>query len=480
MFAGRVVKVVVSDAIVNVHRDRDGRRSATQLQATTIIAGGGNSRRRHGISNHRVNPAWRFLLPLFGVWLLLYGSYALLRPPLPDGRGTMHAEIAREMVARHDWSTAYVNGVAVKSPSRLVDWTIAVNYKLFGVADWSARLPNALCVLALATIAFFFGRKLFLSNAAGLYAALIILVWPGTFVATRGLTPVPLISAAIALAVFALWHLPAIRKLNVLWSLLAWAALACLFGHFFESQPLNPLAWLGPVLPLALLIAGSLANREPFADRPRIRRLAYTVFAVGILISAALIFIAIQGPTGFSLFTSSLVLVTAPGRIPYIILAAAFIAGVTGNLVYRLHRNPRAANCFLAGLLAGITVAIQAALVVASPERSSQILADAIRPELDATDIVVVDGKYPEASSFAFYLERPVLLTLPQGSDLGAISGSASEAAAIDGVWSDTKRVYLWTRTDHPLPVPGQSYVIAASGGKEILSNQPNSGGASF
>ena len=145
--------------------------------------------RRSGIPKRSINPVRRFLLPLFGLWLLLYGSYALLRPPLPDGPGTMHAEIAREMVTRNDWSTAYVNGVAVHSSSRTLDWSIALSYKLFGVADWSARLPNALCVLALAMIAFFFGRQLFVWNAAGLYAALLVLTWPGTFADTRDLTP---------------------------------------------------------------------------------------------------------------------------------------------------------------------------------------------------------------------------------------------------------------------------------------------------
>src|SRR5271170_2683639 len=163
-------------------------------------------RRRSGIPNRSTNPAWKFLLPLFGLWLLLYGSYALLRPPLPDGPGTMHAEIAREMVARHDWSAAYVNGVAVESSSRALDWTIAASYKLFGVADWSARLPNALCVLALAAIAFFFGRRLFVWNAAGLYTALFVLAWPGTFVATRDLTSVPFLCAETALIGFALWY----------------------------------------------------------------------------------------------------------------------------------------------------------------------------------------------------------------------------------------------------------------------------------
>ena len=53
-------------------------------------------------------------------------------------------------------------------------------------------------------------------------------------------------------------------------------------------------------------------------------------------------------------------------------------------------------------------------------------------------------------------------------------------AVAINQVWAGSSRVFLWTSADHPLAVPGQSYVVASSGGKQILSNQRDSGGATF
>ena len=449
-----------------------------------------------------------------------------MRPPLPDGSGTMHAEIAREMATRHDWSTSYVNGVAVHASERTLDRCIAASYTIFGVADWSARLPIALCVLALALIAFFFGRVLFVWNAAGLYAALFVLTWPGTFVATRNLTPVPLLCLASALIAFALWYLLAEKKLAgwsgvgvsamacilmlliapwqaaivplsislfswvaqrrqqqislAKWPLVAWAVATYLVGYWLEANPYNPLIWLGPVLPVGLLLGGWLADREAFADPVRTRRTAYAVFIIGIIVSAIFILFAIEGPVGFSFFTASPVLTSVAGRIPFIVLAAAVISGVSGNLFHRLHKNARVANCVLAGMLGGFIVALQIGFVVASPEYSSEILADAIRPELEPTDLVVVDGKYPEASSFAFYLQRPILLALPQGIQIPDLIQAPAGTAMVDRIWNEKTRVYLWTRTDHPSPVPGQSYVVASSGGKEILSNQPNSGGASF
>ncbi len=490
---------------------------------TTIIAEGIKLPRRKGIPNKPVNPAWRFLLPIFGLWLLLYGSYALSRPPLPDGPGTIHAEIAREMVVRPDWTTAYVNGVAVRSSERTLDWSIAASYKIFGVADWSARLPIALCVLALAATVFFFGRKLFVWNAAGLYAALIFLTWPGTFVATRDLTPVPLLCVETTLIAFALWHLLGRKRIAgwtgvvaaaaacilvlltapwpavvlplaiavacwiarrsqkptrlVAWPLMVWAAAAYIFGYLLEAQPHNPLAWIGPIPPLALLLGGWLANTEAFAEPARGCRLAYAVFFFGLLIAAVSVLLAVQHPLDFGLHYGSMVITPPATRIPLFILAATLIAGVTGNLIFRLRNKVRVANCFLAGMFAGVTVAIQAGLVIASPFFSSQILADAIRPELEPTDIVVVDAKYPEASSFAFYLERPVSLALSH--DLSTPQ-TPTGAVPVDQIWNGATRVYLWTKIGHPFPVPSESYIVAASGGKEILSNQPNSGGASF
>ncbi len=428
------------------------------------------------------------------------------------------------MVTRSDWTIAYVNGFAVRTSERTLDCGIAASYKIFGVADWSARLPIALCVLALAVIVFFFGRKLFVWNAAGLYAALIFLTWPGTFVATRDLTPAPLLCVETTLIAFALWHLliqkgiagwtgvgvsaaaciltlltapwPAValpaaiavacwisRRRGqkptrwVEWPLMAWAAAAFIFGYLLEAQPHNPLTWINPVPPLAMLIGGWLANKEAFSEPANGRRLPYAIFVIGLLVSALLVLLALHHPFDFAFHYRSMVITAPATRIPLFILAATLIAGVTGNLIFQLRGKVRVANCFLAGMLGGVTVSIQAGLVMASPFFSSQILADAIRPELAPTDIVVVDAKYPEASSFAFYLERPVSLALSH--DLSTPQ-TPSAAVALDQIWNGANRVYLWTKIDHPFPVPSESYVVAASGGKEILSNQPNSGGASF
>ncbi len=423
------------------------------------------------------------------------------------------------MLERHDWTHDYANGFPVKSTSKVLDWSIAVSYKLFGVADWSARLPVALAVLALVVIIFFFARKLFRSNAAALFSALFFLVWPGTFLATRQLDSAPFLCLGTTVVAFGLWTFLIERRLApgigigisvvagalvllaatwpelvlpllmiaISWAVRAmadeakqrvyflwsWVICAYLFTGIFDHQAHPALNWIAPLPPLALLLGDMLAANESYANDSSGQRVAQWIFGIGLVVAAATIAVAIHGPIGFSARQTSVVVTAPADRVAQLVAAAAVIAGVSGNLIFRRRNKPRIANCFLAGTLGGLIVAIQVGMLLASPLHSSEILADAIRPELEANDIVAIDGKYPDASSLVFYLERPVLLA-------SSVSSPEAGTLAVDQAWSGTARVFLWTSTDHPLAVPGQSYVVARSGGKQILSNQPNSGGAAF
>ncbi len=475
-------------------------------------------RARTRISKIAINPAWRFLLPVFAVWLLLYGSYALSRPSLPDGPGTMHAEIAREMVSRYHWLTPVANGQRTPVSSKTLDRSIAASFKLLGVSDWAARLPIALCVLALAITAFFFGRTLFVWNAAGLYAALFLLAFPLTFLATRNLTDRPVATLLTSLFAFLLWELLIARTLALgsalgvtalaclvvlfctngpgmllpfevialCWLvrriqeparqaqlfLVGWAACAVLYSRLFEHGSRGIVSGLCAMPPLALLLGGWLADHEALS-REKNRSTAYAIFVFGLLAAAVALFFALSPHFGVSFYYHSFAVGAA--RASLLIAAAALIAGVTGHLLFRLRNRVRIANCFLAGTFAGLIIAIQVGLVMASPWFSSQILADAIRPELETGDSVVIDGTYTDASSMAFYLERPLLIAQPPGT-----SASLQGMVDIDRIWTGAARVYLWTSVSHPLGVPAESFVVAQSGGKLVLSNRPNAAGANF
>src|SRR5216683_2804460 len=82
------------------------------------------------------------------LWTAIYFA-GIFTPPLLDDVDTVHAEAAREMVLRHDWVTLYTDGIRYLEKAPLMYWGVAASYELFGVKDWSTRLPLILGVLAL-------------------------------------------------------------------------------------------------------------------------------------------------------------------------------------------------------------------------------------------------------------------------------------------------------------------------------------------
>jgi 4-amino-4-deoxy-L-arabinose transferase-like glycosyltransferase len=146
-----------------------------------------------GSSSHKL-----FLSLIVLVWAVIYiGS--LFQPPLMDDADTVHAEAAREMVETGDWVTLKINGsfrYLEKAP--LMYWCVAASYKVFGVHDWSARLPIALGMLALLLVVYRMGRR-FYGDEGGLYAALALGTGFGPFIYTRFMIPEMLVGLWLAM-----------------------------------------------------------------------------------------------------------------------------------------------------------------------------------------------------------------------------------------------------------------------------------------
>jgi len=148
----------------------------------------------------------RNLLVLLALWFILYATFALVTPPLLDDADSVHAEVAREMVQRHDPVTLYANGIRYLEKAPLLYWSMAASFRLFGVHASTARLPLALYVLALLLTVENLGRRMFRSERAGLYAALILLSSFGPFIFTRILIPDAIVCLWLTLAIAAFWR----------------------------------------------------------------------------------------------------------------------------------------------------------------------------------------------------------------------------------------------------------------------------------
>jgi 4-amino-4-deoxy-L-arabinose transferase-like glycosyltransferase len=132
----------------------------------------------------------RLLFPLSAqvfLWLCTYGP-GLFRPPMFDDADSSHAEAAREILTLHDWVTLHENGIRYLEKAPLPYWAMAVSFQLFGIHEWSARLPQGLGVLFLAFLLFQMGRK-FLSPEAGFWAAVVVITSFGTYLFTRVTIP---------------------------------------------------------------------------------------------------------------------------------------------------------------------------------------------------------------------------------------------------------------------------------------------------
>ena len=82
------------------------------------------------------------------------GSFGLVGADEPR-----YAQIAREMLARHDWVTPVLNGTPWLEKPVLYYWSAIISYSLFGVHDWAARVPTAFMTTLMVLAAYVFMRR---------------------------------------------------------------------------------------------------------------------------------------------------------------------------------------------------------------------------------------------------------------------------------------------------------------------------------
>ncbi len=212
----------------------------------------------------RVSEPTRSRLILLALWLIFYGSFTLFAPPLLDDADSVHAEVAREMLMRHDFVTLYANGIRYLEKAPLFYWAIAASFKVFGVSTAASRLPLALGVLLLALLLESFARRAWISPGAGLYAGLITLSSFGIFIFSRINIPDVLVCDWLVLALYVFWRTEPMAKPS---RKLCWTfAAACALNVLTKGL-------IGIVFPTAIVLLHLLATRGVRAGVARIRQL---------------------------------------------------------------------------------------------------------------------------------------------------------------------------------------------------------------
>jgi len=279
--------------------------------------------------------------------------------------------------------------------------------------------------------------------------------------------------------------------------LILWAAIPMLFFSFSTRQEYYVL----PALPaLILLIAGWLAEES---HSRAANRIAAALLSLGSLAAAVCTYFIFtsgsptgditaalsQNPADYALSLGHFLDLTGHAmaffRLPLAITSIALIGATLANFLLRKQAKPHAANLALAAGAFTFLLAAHLGLQTFAPVLTSAQLAQAIAPQVHPEDLVAIHGEYESGSTLGFYLKRNDLHILEgRSSNLwyGSFFPDAPHIfetpATLAQKWPGPQRIFLWqSLTDPPnqLPtLPGPIYVLAQSGGKEIVSNQPN------
>ena len=147
-------------------------------------------------------PPAAWVLPL---GLLLCFFYGLGGLPLFDLDEGAFSEATREMLARGDFITTYLNGEPRFDKPILIYWLQAVAVALIGIDEWAFRLPSALAASAWMVAVYRFGRE-FMDETTGLAAALVGMTSAVVVVIGRAATADALLNLWLCLALLTMYR----------------------------------------------------------------------------------------------------------------------------------------------------------------------------------------------------------------------------------------------------------------------------------
>jgi 4-amino-4-deoxy-L-arabinose transferase-like glycosyltransferase len=185
------------------------------------------------------------------LWLFIYFA-GIFTPALLDDVDSLHAEAAREMVQRHDWVTLYTDGIRYLEKAPLMYWGVAASYEVFGVHDWSTRLPLMLGVLALLLATYWVGSIAY-GERGGFWSSVVLATSLGPYIFTR--FQIPDITVALWLTLGAAFFLLSLRQEKPSrWACWGFAA-TCALNVLTKSL-------IGLIFPLATIFLFLLITRN--------------------------------------------------------------------------------------------------------------------------------------------------------------------------------------------------------------------------
>ena len=126
--------------------------------------------------------------------IIAFYFYGLGHLPLVGPDEPRYAQVAREMLLRHDLITPTLGGHNWFEKPALLYWMMMIAFKTFGVSEWSARLPSAVSGLLTIAAVWCVGRQVGRKTSTGelsdlgFWSALAAATSLGLIVFSRGAT----------------------------------------------------------------------------------------------------------------------------------------------------------------------------------------------------------------------------------------------------------------------------------------------------
>ena len=324
-----------------------------------------------------------------------------------------------------------------------------------------------------------------------LYLAIWIMPWT-TFV-----------PSAITTHVRALRHRAAstLREQEAALTLLLWSLLVLGFFTLSARQEYYSL----PAIPALALMAGGLLARADTthtqANRSALRWSLFFLCPITTITAGICAYFVITAPRPTPGASLSTLLASNPGlynlslghlfdltsaalglfRAPLAAVAAGLFAVGFVSTALRWRRHTYAANLTIAAGMTITLLAAHAGLSRFNPILGSKDLAQSINAVIQPGDLVVLDGEFTTGSTIAFYTSRQVHLvdgrvnTLWYGSFWSDAPHIFETEASLRALWSSPRHIFLLTYNaptrQSDLALFGPANIIAASGGKAILTN---------
>jgi 4-amino-4-deoxy-L-arabinose transferase-like glycosyltransferase len=169
-------------------------------------------------------PPLRLLLEVLLLAALCYFFffYGLAAFGLVGADEPRYAQVAREMMQRHDWITPTLYGNVWLEKPVLYYWGAIVSYKVFGVNDWAARIPGAVFASAMVAFVYFWTRRF--RPGAQLDAMVMTCTTAFVFAFARAASMDIQLVAPLAIGLLAWWSFYETEKRG--WLILFFAAIA--------------------------------------------------------------------------------------------------------------------------------------------------------------------------------------------------------------------------------------------------------------